>query len=433
MISVRRRLLLWLLLPVTLVALVSDAVTFFQARDELLGVLDRELEGWALALAGGAAPAAMSSPGGREVRIWDANGQLAYAATGDRPPRPTVAGAGTVDWQGKQWRTFVVQRGDRTIQVAEPLEPWRAHADRTAIGIIMPFSVAVVPVFALLVWLGVGRGLQPLTEIAAALDARRPASLEPLPERGVPREILPMVQALNDLLRRLAEALESQRRFIADAAHELRTPLTAVQLQVENLARVSAPAERDAAIGQLKAGVARAGHLVQQLLALARLSHEDATERRFGPTDLETVVRSVLVEQQQLAEHRRIDLGLAHVEPVRLNADAEGLRVMLGNLVGNALRYTPEGGVVDVRVYRDGVQGVIEVEDTGPGIPAKDRDQVFRRFQRGTGAGVSGSGLGLAIVREVVTRHRGTVELGESGRGGGLTVKVRLPVAAGAS
>jgi two-component system OmpR family sensor kinase len=431
-ISVRRRLLLWLLLPVTLVALVSDAVTFFQARDELLGVLDRDLEAWALALAAGAAPEAMSSPGGREVRIWDANGQPAHAASGDGPPRASGAGASTAEWQGRQWRTFVVQRGERTIQVAEPLEPWRARADRTAVGIIMPFSVAVVPVFALLVWLGVGRGLRPLTEIAAALDARRPASLEPLPERGVPGEILPMVQALNDLLRRLGDALESERRFIADAAHELRTPLTAVQLQVENLARVRAPAERDAAIGQLKAGVARAGHLVQQLLALARLSHEDATERRFAPTDLEAVVRGVLVEQQQLAEHRRIDLGLAHLEPVRINADAEGIRVMLGNLVGNALRYTPEGGVVDVRLYRNGAEGVIEVEDTGPGIPAKDREQVFRRFQRGASAGVSGSGLGLAIVREVVTRHRGTVELGDSGRGGGLTVKVRLPIATGA-
>ena len=201
----------------------------------------------------------------------------------------------------------------------------------------------------------------------------------------------------------------------------------------KRLARESAPVERDTAIGQLKARVARAGHLVQQLLALARLSHEDIAERRFGPTDLEAVVRSVLVEQQQLAEHRRIDLGLTHVESVKLNADAEGIRVMLGNLVGNALRYTPEGGVVDVRLYRNGGEGVIEVEDTGPGIPAKDREQVFRRFQRGGTPGVLGSGLGLAIVREAVTQRRGTVEL-RDGRGGrGLAVKVRLSIAMGAT
>jgi two-component system, OmpR family, sensor kinase len=433
MTSIRRRLLAWLLPPLILTALAADAITFYKAREEMLGLLDELLEAAAAAAAaasGRRAPAAASLEDVRSIWIWDADGELVHHAGVPGPPLADGSGASTVSWQGEDWRVLVIRRDGRTIQAAEPLGPWRSRSNATALGIIMPLSVAAVPLFAVLIWLGVGRGLRPLTTITAALSVREAGSLQPLPETGLPSEVQPLVRALNDLLRRLAGALESQRRFIADAAHGLRTPLTAVQLQLENLERARTPVERAAAVEQLKAGVPRAAALVQQLLIMARLAPDEPTRRRLARVEMEPLVKSVLTELHPLAERRRIDLGLAYSEPVAIDADEEALRIMAGNLVDNALRYTPEGGVVDVRLFRSGGESVLEVTDTGPGIPPADRSRVLRRFQRGAAAAVAGSGLGLAIVDEVVRQHGGTVELGEGGGGIGLRVTVRLPLAA---
>lgn len=459
MTSIRRRLLAWLLPPLVLAALAADAITFYKAREEMLGVLDELLEGAATAVAsvaGRGAPAAASLEDARSIRIWDAGGELVHHVGVPGPPlaaAPVAAsdaagasgasaaasaalaaapGAWTVHWRGEDWRVVVIHADGRTIQAAEPLAQWRRRSNAAAFGVIMPLSVGAVPLFALLIWFGAGRSLRPLTAIAEALGTREMGSLQPLPESGLPDEVQPLVQALNDLLRRLAGALDSQRRFIADAAHGLRTPLTAVQLQLENLERARTSAERAAALEQLKAGVPRAAALVQQLLIMARLAPDEPARRRRARVELEPVVKSVLAELHPLADRRRIDLGLAQTEAVAIDADEEALRIMAGNLVDNALRYTPEGGVVDVRLFRYGGEGVLEVTDTGPGIPPADRTRLLRRFQRGNAA-AAGSGLGLAIVDEVARQHGGTIELGEGEGGMGLRATVRLPLAAAAA
>jgi two-component system OmpR family sensor kinase len=435
MTSIRRRLLVWLLPPLILAALAADAITFFKAREEMLELLDEMLEASASAAAvalAGAGPTAVSPGAVRAIRIWSADGRLLLHAGAPSPPAASAPGAATIRWEGREWRVLVLERDGRTIQAAEPLEPWERRSTAAAIEVITPFSVAAVPLFAVLIWFGVGRGLQPLTAITAALGTREAGSLQPMPETGLPAEVQPLVRALNDLLRRLAAALESQRRFVADAAHGLRTPLTAVQLQLENLDRARTPEDRAAAIEQLKAGVPRAAALVQQLLVMARLAPDEAAKRPAAPVALEPLVKGVLVDLHALAERRSIDLGLAHVEPLAVAGDGESLRIMLANLVDNALRYTPPGGVVDVRLFRTGGEAVIEVVDTGPGIPAAERERVFGRFQRGAGVTVPGSGLGLAIVAEVVRQHRGTVALGDGEGGRGLRVRVRLPLEGGA-
>jgi two-component system OmpR family sensor kinase len=299
----------------------------------------------------------------------------------------------------------------------------RMSAD-AALRYMVPFF-AMVPVAGVIVWFGVGFGLRPLERVAAALRRRRPDALDPLPAEGLPQEVTPLADSLNDLLARLDHAFAAQRQFVGDAAHELRTPLTALQLQLQNLERAPDEATRAAAIGELRAGLSRACRLVEQLLAMARLDPE--APRSIAPVDLGALVRSVLAEAEPLADQRDIDLGLAASVPASVPGEQDALRLMLRNLVDNAVRYTPRGGRVDVSVRTAGDTAEIEVVDTGPGIPAGERERVFDRFYSGPGSGTQGSGLGLAIARRVVQRHGGSISLDEGAQGRGLKVTVTLP------
>jgi len=262
--------------------------------------------------------------------------------------------------------------------------------------------------------------------VAAEVEARTPSALSPVADRNLPREVRPLVEALNDLLRRLGSALEAQRRFVADAAHELRTPLTALNLQVQLAERAAAGEERTAALAAVKAGIARATRVVEQLLTLARQEPE-AVARPAMETDLADLARQVIAELMPLAESRAIDLGMGRAEPARVMGDREGLRALLANLVDNAVRYTQERGRVDVSTFTADGEAVIEVTDNGSGIPADERERVFDRFYRRAGSGGAGSGLGLSIVKAIAARHGGRVELAEAPGGRGLSARVTLP------
>jgi signal transduction histidine kinase len=416
-ISIRRRLLLWLLGPVALVALAADAVTYLKAREQLHEFVDAELRAAALG--------APTGTGRRIVRVHDPATSAAAPSHEAGPPFTGRLGAETVQWQGQTWRTLTVEHEGRIVQAAELLDG-RIHA--AAIAIITPFSVAAVPLFAVLIWYGVGRGLRPLTRLAESIQRRAPGSLQPMGEAGLPAEILPLVRSLNDLLAQLVQVLSDERRFIADAAHGLRTPLTALRLQAENLERAADQAARATALEQLQAGILRAVHLAEQLLTMARLAPRANAPRVLAPVDLEQLLKETLIGQQALAEHRRIDLGLVRSEPISVEADGESLRIALDNLIDNALRYTPADGIVDAALYREGEHAVVEIADTGPGIPEAERSLALRRFYRGETAGSAGSGLGLAIVAEVVKQHGGRVDLAAGHDGRGLKVTLRLPL-----
>ena len=272
----------------------------------------------------------------------------------------------------------------------------------------------------------VGRGLRPLDEVAFAVGKRSADALEPLPESSLPQEVQPLIAALNDLLARLGRSLSLQRSFIADAAHELRTPLTAVSLQLQVAERASTQAERAAAFSKLKGGIERATRLVEQLLTLARSEPAAAAEQPFAMVNLTEVARQVVAERASIAEARRLDLGLSGNTPLQIMGDAEALRVMLGNLVDNAINYTPPGGTVDVETAVDRGEAGLIVTDTGPGIPAEERERVFDRFYRRAAAGGPGSGLGLAIVRRLRSGI-GPRRARRGSRGRGLKVTVRFP------
>jgi two-component system OmpR family sensor kinase len=337
------------------------------------------------------------------------------------------AGYSSLQTAAGPWRAYALRESGLTLQVAQPVPMRERLARQAAIRTLAPFLLAL-PLLAGLLWLAVTRALKPLDAVTNAVRARTATSLPPLAEGSAPQEVRPLIAALNDLLARLAAALEAQRNFVADAAHELRTPLTALRLQAQLAERATDAQERASAFATLKQGLERAAHLVQQLLTLAR-EDPSAGERSLSEVELGAIAADVVSRYAALAENRGIDLGLARRDPdLILRGEPEGLDTLLSNLVDNALRYTSRGGRVDVSAFRSGGDIALEVTDNGPGIAPEERERVFDRFYRRANSDEPGSGLGLAIVRSIAQRHRAHVQL-DSGPGGiGLAARVHFPV-----
>jgi two-component system OmpR family sensor kinase len=359
------------------------------------------------------------------VQVWSLDGVRVYLSHPHAVlPQITTLGFATVPTSEGRWRVFGVQAATRVIQVAQLLSVRQQRAAELALQTLRPFLL-LLPVLALLIWFAVGLALEPLQRLTTQVKARRVDALDALPAERLPDEVQPLVLALNDLLGRLRSALERERAFMADAAHELRTPLTALYLQLGMLARASGEAERAAAMSTLSAGVQRAIHLVEQMLALAR--QEPRAESPRVAVRLDELAREIVAELVPLADAGHIDLGVADAQPATIAGDPEALRTLLRNLVDNAVRYTPAGGRVDVTVESTVGEARLTVSDDGPGIPPEERKRVFDRFYRRAGTVPSGSGLGLAIVKAIADTHRATLSLAEGPSGEGLAVSVTFP------
>ena len=297
------------------------------------------------------------------------------------------------------------------VQVAETLEARTQLANEIIKGVIVPQFI-VLPLAVLLVWLALTRGLAPLTALQARIRRRRPEDRSPIDARGAPEEIAPLVESFNDLLARLSASIEVQKRFIADAAHQMKTPLAGLRTQSELALRQTDPAELRRSLRQIAAATERATRLINQLLALARAEHRGAEAPVHELLDLAQLTREAVRDRVPQAIERQIDLGVDLTDqPAEVLGAALMLRELLGNLIDNALRYTPPGGTVTARVLRDGAEVVLEVEDTGHGIPEAERARVFDRFYRVLGTRAEGSGLGLAIVREIAEQHDARVSI----------------------
>jgi two-component system sensor histidine kinase TctE len=300
------------------------------------------------------------------------------------------------------------------VQVAETLDK-RAHlAGEIIKGVILPQFI-ILPVILALVWFALSRGLSPLAQLQQRIRARPQDDLSPIDPRQVPEEISPLVGSFNDMLERLGETVEMQKRFIADAAHQMKTPLAGMRMQSELALRESDPNEIHRSLEQLAKSSESATRLVNQLLALARAENQPQAGLAFDEIDLPLLARETVQDWVQASFAGEIDLGFepppAQHRPVTIAGHPLMLREMLSNLIDNALRYTPAGGSVTVRVRCDGEHALLEVEDTGPGIAPAERERVFERFYRILGSNTQGSGLGLAIVREIAQQHGAEIDI----------------------
>jgi len=433
--SIRRRLLAALLGALLGAGLIAALATYASARGEVDALLDEELRQIALSLRDHAQldlarlQRASDDPELRVlVQIWDPAFARPYSSRAIDPlPRLKAEGFATVEHESRSWRIYATPSGAQAIQVAQPTALRAELAARSAGRLLLPV-VVLLPFLGLLGWWIVGRGLAPLTGVAQTLAQRDPTSLQPVAVEALPIEVRPLVESLNALLQRLEGSFDTQRRFAADAAHELRTPLTALTLQVQLAARALSDTERATALERMEQGVKRATRLVQQLLTMARLDPE-AAQMPAVPIDLALLAAVVVDELQPLAAQKSITLQMQAPEPVRVIGQEDALRILLTNLIDNAIRYTAPGGRVDVCVQQNDASVHLIVQDNGPGIPVDERERVFDRFYRGRDAAAGGSGLGLAIVRQIAEMHGGSVTLRPRTDASGLQALASFPAA----
>jgi len=317
-----------------------------------------------------------------------------------------------------------------TLQVAETLNKRQALTETMRTQAVALPQMLVLVVAILLIVYGYTYVLRPMQRLRALIDNRGLNDLSPLDPEAAPQDLRPLIRSVNGLMERLAASFDAQRRFIADAAHQLRTPLAGIKSQTERALIENDPAAARLALKRLSAGTEHATALANRLLTLARAG----TPLIAPPVDVDLIgiVSDTIAEHLPNAIERRHDLGFegpSNGSPCIVRGDALLLREMLSNLIDNALRYSPDGGSITVSVDRDPASGcyALAVSDTGPGIPANERERVFEPFYRGADVMTPGTGLGLAIVRTIATVHGASVALSTGPGNRGLRVTVRFP------
>ncbi len=449
MISIRRRLLAALLGMLGAVWLATATWFFLDLRQEVRAVLDARLAEAAQMVQALLArqellpqrSAAASAPldisvitrqryqGRLACQVWTTRG--GPVAVSEGAPRVELAGLASGfedrDVDGTAWRVYALtdpKLGVR-ILVGEHLEPRRDLIVDIALGLLVPLGV-LVPLTAVLLWYGLGRGLAPLQRLSRTIEERAADSLRPVAAGQVPKEVAPLVSSINRLFARLSEAFERERRFTGDAAHELRTPLAALKTHVQVAQATRDARSRKHALAQVEAAVDRAAHLVEQLLVLARLdAGAEGGER--APTDPAEAARSVAAELMPFAEAREIRVrltcrGRATPAPV----PPAVLAIAIRNLLDNALRYTPARSEVTITIEARESETRISISDEGPGIPVTELPKVIERFYRGTSALAEGSGLGLSIVNRIAEHYGLRLQL-ENRRPMGLAAHLIWP------
>lgn len=363
-------------------------------------------------------------------QVWDRQGRLIYHSA-DAPTLPMVE----TDAIGYTWsvagdeslRTFVAWDATRQlqIQIAEPLSHRREITQKTLWRLLW-FAVLFLPITTLLIWWIVTRSFAPLRWTSESVAERTGSNLSNVQLGNVPREISPLIVAVNRLLTRIRETLEHERRFTADAAHELRTPLAAIRAHAQVLQGARTTEEATEAAQDIIAGVDRSGRLVDQLLALARLDSAQQRAQSDDRVDLSDLVQQLVEEHQAFAARQRITLS-AVVNSAVISGHYQHLEILLRNLLDNALRYTPAGGEVQVSCGETESGCYLKVSDSGEGIPLDERQPVFERFYRINRLGdrnTYGSGLGLSIVQQLVEQHGAQISLEDGLQGKGISFVV---------
>lgn len=452
--SLRRKLLIWLVPPLLFLILIVSTILFRFAVVEQRNAFDNALYDSAYSIyqlinQSEAPVQSFTLPKSQKqliledktdtifYSILDSNGK---PLNGDNDPnlnQPSQLSKNTTNFRFDKVHGLPVrivstmvnikQHGVETpiyIQVAETLHKREALADQVLIDIIVP-QLLLVLFTVVIIWFGVERGLQPLFELQNAVSKRSYLDLSEIDLPNVPTEVMILVNSVNSLMRQLEGVLNTQNRFIADAAHQLRTPLAGAQAQLELALSETNPEQHQQLLGSVNESLERLSHTISQLLSLARNQREAVQHVTLTPVDLIELAQDVTTNMVPAAIKKRIDLGFeSTTDHAMVTGDARRLKEMIYNLIDNALLYTPAKGKVTVSVKRETGEIVLSVEDNGPGIPKDEKEKVFERFHRVMGTGTDGSGLGLAIVKEIAQLHQAVVEIVDEPKQKGLNIQV---------
>lgn len=454
MSSLRRGLILPLWTVLAAVGGLCAGAGIFWARHETLAQVDYQMQQVARIIASHPYTASDSGQVSREapllpagdvrhdsddnlvVTVRDGQGRLLYASPTNRFVRGGVLrplatlGFQTVQIGADSYRVLVARSRDLTIQVAQSSDEILEQELHIAAAILLPIGL-LLPALAIALGLAIQRQLRPLTAAADAVSRRPPLSLDLLPVDGIPHEVRPLIQEINRLLGRLGTALEREQRFVTDAAHALRTPLTALQLQAEVLEAGDTPEERSERLSELRAGIRRLIRLSEQLLSLSMSMARSPQE--VGPSTVSSDLGEMLWEAAALyaacAQAKGVDLQVDAGVPARVPGNARRLSLIIGNLLDNAISFTPPGGQILITAKAADGGARVEVCDEGCGLPPEELERVFERFYQVPGSEGGGSGLGLATVRELVAELGGSVTLTNRSDRSGLRARVILPLA----
>ena len=454
--KLRSQLLAWLFIPLLPLLAVGTLVGYWvseglstRVHDRALMEVARELSlylrrdptGIALVLPAPARKLLLEDPIDETVyEVGSLDGRHLEGMPLPAAPEPDLRGDSAVfyaaDFRGKPVRVVELRatgdvesgRPAALLRVAESMAKRSRHTREILLSVLLPQALIVL-VAAAVVWVGVVRGLSPLERVRRQLEGRAPGDWSPMQAHDVPAEVKPLLDSINELVGRLDNALSLQARFTADAAHQLKTPVTVIKTELELALRESDPERVRQALFNTRAGVERLSRVVSQLLSLARNEPQAALAIALVPTDLNALTLDVTQAWVPEALKKGIDLGLEPSQrPLVIRGDGVRLREMLDNLLDNAVRYSPDGGQVTVRVASDPVPAV-EVSDDGPRIPPAERARVFERFHRLLGNDQEGSGLGLAIAQEIARIHGATITLLDDADGTGNCFRVTFPTA----
>jgi two-component system, OmpR family, sensor kinase len=428
--SLRRRLLVALWVAVCCVGALSAVIAYLQVSHQAKGLLDTQLEQIAQLVAGRDPQrmrAAVSEDSDIQVGTWRGDGTQQYASSPLlHQPRASTPGFSDIILGGEPYRLYAAQLGDLHVEVAQPVDVRDDQAEGAALAALLPMLL-LMPVLAIVIAFVIRALLQPVRDLASVV-ARRDAFAEaPLDARGLPSEVVPLVEELNKLLTRQREAAQRERTFIADAAHALRTPLAALQLQADVLEGSPDPAERAVRLAELRAGIQRATRLSAQLLELAHTESNAAVEAMA--VDLDAALTELYALYDPAAALASIELALDVHSQAQVHADVRRLLLIFGNLLDNALRYSPAHGRIELSARLSAGTATIEVRDQGPGIPEAEIPRVFERFRTAPDDHRAHSGLGLATVQSLVRQLGGSVSLHNRIDGQGLVARVSLPCA----
>ena len=438
--SLQYKLSAWLCVTIIAMAIVGGTFSFATAFEEANELQDDQLKQVAALIHGQVVPLVMQKTGKvafANASVLDTDPEfrivvqiikptgIEVLVANQRPlllPVDVLDGIQTVTIRGEAWRIFVkTLNPQQRVAVAQLIQVRDEVAQESAMATIIPFMV-LIPVLLILVSYLIREMFKPVATIAIDLDKRSEQDLHAIDETNLPSEVLPFVVAINRMLTRVGESVEQQRRFVADAAHEMRTPLTALSLQLERLEAVEMSEPAKQRLSALKNGLERTRLLLNQLLAFARaqqVNNEGKTE-----ISLQHVIRRVLEDLMPLADAKHIDIGVVSEFDATVSVQEFDLAALIKNLVDNAIRYTPDGGKVDLLLARNLGKITLKIVDTGPGISEAERERVFDPFYRVLGSEQIGSGLGLSIVKTIATRIGVKIELSSVSENSGLCVSV---------
>ncbi|MEO6624998.1 MAG: ATP-binding protein [Burkholderiaceae bacterium] len=439
--SIQRKLSFSLSLAILVVAVIAGIFSFVSAFNEAHELQDDTLRQVAALFVRQTLPLVHSRNEGRakdsdeKARVIvqslsDEGNATSKANTGLPLPLPVTLSDGlhTLDVGGEPFRVLVktTASGER-IAVAQETGVRDEIARDSALRTLLPFLL-LVPILIVIVADLVRKMFRPMAALSTEIDQRSEQALHPVKEGHLPVEVRPFIVAINRLLVRVAQSMDVQRRFIADAAHELRSPLTAISLQAERLAEVDMSDPARERLATLQRGIERGRNLLDQLLTLAKVQAKPEPPQSL--VSIQGIYRRALADLMPLAEAKRIDIGVEGIQDAQVLVSELDLITLVRNLVDNAVRYTPEGGRVDLSVNTVSGRAVLSVQDNGPGIALAERERVFDPFYRALGSDQVGSGLGLSIVKTISDRIGAEIQLGFSDKanGSGLCVSIMIPL-----